>query len=175
MFQTVELTVRAGGTSSHVFTVVVDYRFANIHVLTSDDAIVAPQCLRGGCGRDYLVTHADGRAVGPGNPARAGETITFYAVGLGATTPSVRSGEPAPSPSPKVSTSLVNAISYVDRNGRELLQLSPIAPDFAGLVSGYIGLYQLNVTLPNRVPEDIGPCGNGWNTRIYGASFCWMN
>ena len=49
-----------------------------------------------------MVTPGDGTLVTPANPAKAGEEVVVYAVGLGKTTPVVRSGEPTPSLAPEL-------------------------------------------------------------------------
>jgi hypothetical protein len=174
MYQMVELKIEANGVYGQVFSVNVDYRFAHVHVLTSDDTVIGSNvCLQGGCSRQYFVTHADGNLVSAGNPAHTGETIIFYAVGLGRTTPAVPSGEPAPFPQPRVTTSLVGTLSYLTNTG-DVVYLSPIAPRLAELVTGYVGMYQLNFTLPDKLPEQIASCRNGSNTLLYAAWFCWI-
>jgi uncharacterized protein (TIGR03437 family) len=90
--------------------------------------------------------HANFDPVTPANPARPGETIILYAVGLGATDPVVAAGEAAPSAEPlarivapvqiRLGTASVSQISY------------------AGLVPGLAGLYQINFVMPAGVPPD---------------------
>ena len=68
------------------------------HIMTTCDTVI------GGSGAVYCptpnITHADGSLVGTGcgyplnHPVMPGETIVIYAVGLGPTTPSVKTGEP---------------------------------------------------------------------------------
>ncbi|PYT31312.1 MAG: hypothetical protein DMG57_05490 [Acidobacteria bacterium] len=126
-----------------------------------------------------LVQHADGTFVGiagypNGKLARPGETITFYAVGLGATNPPVPTGHAAPS-APLATIdgrALPLIVSYV----LSLPPASPsspivwapakrwIFPSYIGLVPGYVGLYQVNVTLPAELAQaqastTSDPCG----------------
>jgi uncharacterized protein (TIGR03437 family) len=73
-------------------------------------------------------------------PARAGDTLTLYCTGLGATTPRVADGAVSPaSPLPTVA-------GVTAKIGE---QNAPVV--FAGLVPGYVGLYQLNLIVPSGV------------------------
>jgi uncharacterized protein (TIGR03437 family) len=73
------------------------------------------------------------------NPAAPGETLAIYATGLGAVNIAMASGVAAPSTAPfamTVSTPMVTiggVSAYVS---------------FSGLAPGFVGLYQLNVTVP---------------------------
>ncbi len=171
--ETVVLTVQANGISGQAFPVFVDYRHAIVHVLTSGDTIVGGSgCLENGCSQSPYITHADGSLVTAAAPAHAGETIVIYAVGLGITTPAVKSGEAAPSPQPTANAEPIS-ISYF--TGQETLFLTYIPPLFTGLVTGYVGLYQVNIKLPGKLPDQIVSCSqNGWNTLLYSTSFCWV-
>ncbi|MBI4906796.1 MAG: hypothetical protein HY820_24420 [Acidobacteria bacterium] len=79
--------------------------------------------------------------------AKPGEAVTLFVVGLGPTTPTVTTGDAAPTgplavvkPTPRVVFG--NAFSGV-------VSLDPL---FAGLVPGSGGLYQVTVLLPTDVP-----------------------
>jgi uncharacterized protein (TIGR03437 family) len=73
------------------------------------------------------------------HPAKPGSALTIYLVGMGATSQTVASGNPAPSnPLANVSTP-----AQVTIDG----QTAPIS--FAGLSPGGIGLYQINLTVPS--------------------------
>jgi uncharacterized protein (TIGR03437 family) len=86
-------------------------------------------------GLDYsLVTSAA--------PAERGEVITVYATGLGRVTPAVPSGIPAPS----VPLSRTTGSITVTIGGQRAEIL------YSGVTPGSVGLYQLNV----RVPENVG-------------------
>jgi len=164
--------VEANGVSGTAFPIFVSYRTGGVHVLTSDDTIVGDSaCLAHGCSSRPYVTHGDGSFITAANPARAGETIVFYAVGLGVTAPVVKSGEAAPFPHARVNAQPVT-ISYF--SGLSILPLTVVQPVFAGLVPGYVGLYQLNIKLPEKLPDQINSCAsNGWNTQLYSVGFCW--
>jgi uncharacterized protein (TIGR03437 family) len=70
------------------------------------------------------------------NPATAGDVITIYCTGLGATTPSVSTG----AQNPAGSTNSPVTVTFGT--------LAPVAVQYGGLAPGFIGLYQVNVTVP---------------------------
>jgi uncharacterized protein (TIGR03437 family) len=89
------------------------------------------------------ITRADnGELVTPTNPVHQGDAITIWATGLGRTNPAIDSGMPAPS------DPLPSAII------QPTLALGGVALDiqYAGLVPGSVGLYQINATVPRTVP-----------------------
>ena len=89
----------------------------------------------------FKVTHADYSDVTAGSAAAGGEVLLVWATGLGAVTPAVASGEPPQSNAPVVTTT----------NPAVTIGGSPANVGFAGL-SGFAGLYQVNVTMPAGVP-----------------------
>ena len=74
-----------------------------------------------------------------GTPAAVGETIVIYCTGLGAVTPAVKEGSPAPT-TPPLSTT-VNMVTVT-------IGGMPARVDFSGLTAGYPGLYQINAVVP---------------------------
>jgi uncharacterized protein (TIGR03437 family) len=78
------------------------------------------------------------------NPAPAGSTIVIFATGLGATTPPLATGQPGNS-SPPFNT-LVNPVS-VSINGQNSVV------SFEGASPGFVGLFQINVTIPLGTPS----------------------
>jgi uncharacterized protein (TIGR03437 family) len=88
------------------------------------------------------VVHADGSAVTVANPAVAGETISLYATGLGAVTANLPLGAVAPA-YPTATTAALPQI---------LLGGTPLALAFSGLAPGYVGLYQVNASVPPASP-----------------------
>jgi uncharacterized protein (TIGR03437 family) len=82
------------------------------------------------------------------HPASAGDTLILWAVGLGPTTPNVPDGAPAPADPPAIVTDAPTArfsgSVYHD-----------VAPSFAGLSPGGVGLYQVAVTVPLDAPPGI--------------------
>ena len=73
----------------------------------------------------------------PTRRAHPGETIVLFGMGLGPVSPAVASGRIAPQASP------MQTPPTVSFNG------TPGTVTFAGLVAGTVGLYQINVVVPN--------------------------
>ncbi len=85
-----------------------------------------------------IVRADNGQLVTPTNPIHAGDTIIIYLTGLGATTPAVKDGMPAPG-SPLASALVAPTVTL----GGTALGVS-----YAGLVPGEVGLYQINASVP---------------------------
>ncbi|MCL5746516.1 MAG: hypothetical protein M1541_21725 [Acidobacteria bacterium] len=81
-----ELSISENGTVSKAFRIqpITD----DLHILNGCDAF-PPEHLSL-C--NSVVTHEDGTPVTSDSPAKAGETVVIYAVGLGRTTPTVKTG-----------------------------------------------------------------------------------
>src|SRR5262249_17429868 len=138
----------------------------NAHVLTTCD--LDTQQPADNCSR--VAFHASGQRVTVDVPAKRGETITVYAYGLGPTSPAAGSGKPAPvgaevkqSGALRVWTSVrnqpLNANPSAPRffDAAAMTDLNPTL-QFAGLAPGYVGLYQLNIQVPQSF-DVILPCG----------------
>ena len=79
-------------------------------------------------------------------PAHAGETLVFWALGLGPTIPVVADGAAAPaSPAAIVPTAV--SVQF----GLEFFY-NTTTPSFVGLSPGSVGLYQVVATLPASTP-----------------------
>ncbi len=102
-----------------------------------------------------LILNQDGSLNGPSNPAPAGSTITLYGTGQGQVSPAVSDGAPAPGP-PMAAT-----VAVPTSNGNTCLTVQPsmcvaIGSGFgtvqaSGLAPGYVGLWQINVTIPQGI------------------------
>jgi len=126
------------------------------HVLNSCDSISTSH----GESCNLAIAHADGSLVGgimlPGiSPAHPGEEIVIYAVGLGATA-NAKTGRIVTKPDPLLQDVYFTPAIFT---GTTLQFGAPIKADWAGLVPGFVGLYQMNVRLPPTVPGNIGACG----------------
>ena len=75
----------------------------------------------------------------PSEPARSGGAISIYCTGLGATDPTVPSGQPAPAGPPATVRTPVTV----------LIGGQSAAVSFAGLAPDFVGLYQVNVEVPS--------------------------
>jgi uncharacterized protein (TIGR03437 family) len=97
-------------------------------------------------GRLATVVRADnGELVTPTNPLHADDTIVIYLTGLGATTPAVDDGMPAPS-GPLATANVPPAVNLGGK---------PLDVYWAGLVPGYVGLYQINAKVPFGAPQGL--------------------
>jgi uncharacterized protein (TIGR03437 family) len=77
--------------------------------------------------------------VSPSSPATAGDTIVIFCAGLGVTDPPVKEGVVSPG-SPQAQTSTVVQAT---------LGAAAAPVQFAGLVPGFVGLYQVNLVVPS--------------------------
>jgi uncharacterized protein (TIGR03437 family) len=99
-------------------------------------------------GLQGIVTDLSGNLIGPSNPAHAGDYVVIYCTGLGAVNPVVVDGAPTPS---GIYYPTVNPVTSTI--GGQTAQVL-----FAGLTSGFVGLYQVNVGIPQGVsPGDQTP------------------
>jgi len=125
----------------------------NIHVITTcDTAATFVNC-------HAVVTHADGTVISSSSPALPNEEIVIYAFGLGKTTPMVKTGQASPTPAAFVSSGVNIQFDFRPNAGpsRPYTGVALPAPLFVGLTPGQVGLYQINVRLPDRFPS-VPPC-----------------
>ena len=104
-----------------------------------------------------LILNQDGTPNGASNPAPVGSTITLYGTGQGQVSPAVSDGAPAPGP-PMAAT-----VAVPTSDGQTCLTVQPslcvaIGSAFgtvqaSGLAPGYIGVWQINVTIPQGTPS----------------------
>jgi uncharacterized protein (TIGR03437 family) len=77
------------------------------------------------------------------NPANAGDVLVTYAVGLGATTPSIATGVITPNPPPLYTTLILPSITA----GKKATTI-----DFSGLAPAVLAIDQINLTLAPNTP-----------------------
>lgn len=98
------------------------------------------------------VFHANYTYVTENSPAVPGETVFFYATGLGATTPPVADGAAAPSGSFAIVNDPKLSVDIYDSSGNT----NPAKVAFAGLAAGLAAVYQINFTVPSGVAPGEG-------------------
>jgi uncharacterized protein (TIGR03437 family) len=134
-----------------------------VHVFTACDVAVgaAPQPNYTGLPCSPLVTHLDGTLVSASSPAEFGETLTAWVSGLGQTNPAASTGQPAKT-APAAETFNLDFNYAVNALPAKPVQTSPdrilIHPLFAGLAPGFVGLYQVNFTVPPGAANGIAHC-----------------
>lgn len=96
-----------------------------------------------GDGTPAIEHAADYSLVTPSNPAHSGEAIIVYATGLGRVTPAGVSGVPASGPASVVPYS--GSVTAATSQGPLGFTL------YAGLTAGFVGLYQVNIQLPQSL------------------------
>jgi uncharacterized protein (TIGR03437 family) len=94
-----------------------------------------------------VATHADGTLLTDASPGKPGEIVVVYATGLGATEPSSAPGEV-----PQFAATMVWIGSLnISLDGA---MLPSYLIKYAGVTPGCLGLYQLNIQLPQDVGTD---------------------
>lgn len=84
---------------------------------------------------------ADSSYVTANSPAKPGEVVVIYLTGMGATNPSVKSGQPAPTSEPLARVTVPATVS---------LDGQAATVQYAGLAPGFVGLYQVNFQVPKN-------------------------
>jgi hypothetical protein len=154
------LNVKANGVTGPDMPVQVGDR---AHYLNSCDSIFGPQS-SSTC--HPVVTHADGSLVSDDSPARVGETIAIFAVGLGGAPSQLRvptgQAPAAPVQGPPGGTVtfsyIVSGPAPTGAPGSSTVMLTSVVVDWVGQIPGYVGLYQVNVKVP-PMPANVGRCG----------------
>lgn len=97
-------------------------------------------------GNQAIAVHTDGTLISAASPAQAGEVIVLFAAGLGRTSP-----DQEPNAPPTVAAKLLYAAQLqILLNGVALPAASVL---YAGVTPGFAGLYQINLQLPDPLPE----------------------
>ncbi len=138
-------------------TVVVESGGVRSNAVAVPIAERAPRLLRLGIGEYGIAVNTDGTFPIPataglgasGRPAKVGDTLVVYAIGLGQTMPAVSNGTAAPS-NP---LAVIAPMPTVIFGSQAVSQSDATTPLFVGLTPGFVGLYQINVTLPPAVEK----------------------
>ena len=129
----------------------------------SDAIHVVTTCDQEGTSCDSIVAHPDGSRVTPDSPANPGEVVVVYAWGLGSTTPAVQTGAPTPAPAPALGppgpgSDVVVGFDFRSNAGpSNPTSMTSHVPVY--LTPGQVGLYQINVQLPDSFPN-VERCSN---------------
>jgi uncharacterized protein (TIGR03437 family) len=99
--------------------------------------------------RRFVSAGQPSQPVTPENPARIGDILEIFATGLGETDPPVASGDAL-----QTASTVLNPVS-VEIGGIGVPVL------YQGLAPGFVGLYQVNVSVPDSVP-----IGDGLQIRL---------
>ena len=141
------LTVTQDSVAGPAFSVATAHDI--VHILT--------------CNLAPCIARADGSLLQTGPPPVAGDILTIYLVGLGTTNPSVPNGQVTPAPAPTLRDGVFVDLVFGANAGPSVPAMNQPAGQqakvtFAGLSPGQIGLYQINVQLPETFPS-IPACG----------------
>jgi len=134
--------------------VTVEYNGQQGNTVSTNIQLRAPRILRLGVGEYGIITNQDGSFPMPAtpglnsHPAKPGDVLTIYAIGLGATNPAVADGAAAPASEPLARTPLPIVTFGGGFNGSP----TPGTVFYSGLTPGFVGLYQINVTIPADAP-----------------------
>jgi len=83
-------------------------------------------------------------------PVKRGDVVVIYALGLGPTTPAVATGTASPG-APGLAKVTPTPDMFFGQGGLFNPNVST-TPDFVGLTPTFVGLYQVNVTIPQNAP-----------------------
>jgi uncharacterized protein (TIGR03437 family) len=138
------VVVTTAGGSSVAFMIAVN---------ATEPGLLAPGAFHLSAGQYVAALFPDGKSfvLPPGaipgivsKRATPGQIITFYGVGFGPVTPNIPAGQ---------IVSQTNGLTGFTAS----FGGTPATVTFAGLTSGYLGLYQFNVTVPNIAASDTVP------------------
>lgn len=131
-----------------------------VHVITGCDAFMTSSAFAGynatGLPCPQIIAHADGSLVSAASPAKAGEELVAYAVGLGQTNPASVTGQLVTKSAPTLTMFTLDFNYHPNALPSRPLSTGP-QPIFAGTTPGYVGLYQVNFVVP-PVPAGTPPC-----------------
>jgi uncharacterized protein (TIGR03437 family) len=136
-----------------------------ITIFENQPAILATAGNGAGQGHIYRINSGAQLLADVSAPAKAGDVLVIYCVGLGPVNPPLKSGDPAP----LTSLEPITGIAAVTIGG------IPAKVDFAGLTPAYSGLYQVNIIVPagitpgNQVPVTVSVNGRAGAGQVFAA------
>ncbi len=133
----VKMIVSVGYIASAVYTVPLNTYSPGIFEFSDNGHLSA------------AATDANGVVFTQANPARRGQTIVLYVNGLGPVDHQPPSGEPTPLPPPLANTTVLPTVKI----GNSAAQVAA----FSGLSPGWVGLYQVNVDVPQNAATGLQP------------------
>ncbi len=101
--------------------------------------------------RILVITRPDGSVPDGVHPARVGDTLIIWAIGLGPTNPAVGTNAPAPGTEPLARLVTMPSVEF----GSGFFGSVSVTPDYAGLSPGSVGLYQVNAAVPQGLPSGL--------------------
>lgn len=116
----------------------------------------APRIMRLGIGDYGIMVNQDGSFPIPetagisSHPAKAGDYLVIYALGLGETVPAVASGAGAPAVEPFARVPQPPKVIFTGGAWGQAVSADPL---FVGLTPNFVGLYQINVQVPPNPPR----------------------
>ncbi len=135
--------------------VAVSYNGQRGNTVTTTVQGRAPRILRLGVANYAIIVNQDGSFPMPttpgynSHPAKIGDVLTLYCIGLGATSPAVADGAASPSAEPLART----PVPVVTFGGGFVGAPTQGTVLFSGLTPGFVGLYQINVQIPDSTPS----------------------
>jgi uncharacterized protein (TIGR03437 family) len=100
--------------------------------------------------RILVIVNPDYSVPSSANPARAGNTIVIFSIGLGPTNPPAVTGAPAPG-NPPAQLTTMPMVEF----GAGIFGTAEVTPAYAGLSPGSVGLYQVNVAVPQGLASGL--------------------
>jgi uncharacterized protein (TIGR03437 family) len=88
------------------------------------------------------------KTVLPNRAAKLGDTLTIYMIGLGSTSPAVADGVGAPAAEPLARVDTTVTVTL----GGGFTTTVDVPVQYAGLTPNFVGLYQVNFTIPQNAP-----------------------
>jgi uncharacterized protein (TIGR03437 family) len=100
--------------------------------------------------RILVIVNPDGSLPSSARPAKAGDTLVIYCIGLGHTSPAAVTGAPAPG-DPPARLNTTPAVNF----GGGIFATYTVTPDYAGLSPNSVGLYQVNAVVPRGLASGL--------------------